>query len=367
MWDKILGQDDAIQSIKPAFEAGTQASSYLFIGMEGLGKIDMARAMAASLMCADKACGECHSCTLLKRETHPDFVIIEPEGSQGYVIGQIRTLQHDMALAPSVARYKVYVIREADTFNAASGNAFLKTLEEPPPHVIIILLASNIKAVLPTIVSRCVVVRFKTLPQRDMLRILNEKTGATESDALIALASTGSRLGSAAAFLESNTRRGVRERIVRLYRDLPSLDDLEVLEAAKEISLALSGPVEEMRQKQEADLAARVELLSAPALKELEKMHKQRLSAFEKRNMREFLNILASLLRDTLITSKQAEELVLNADIDFRLERCFSPLKLDDARKAIEDARRRVSRNVGSLLVIETILFELREVSRCQR
>lgn len=367
MWDRILGQDEALQTLRPAFESGTHASSYLFIGAEGLGKTDTARAIASTLFCADASCGECFACGRLERETHPDFVIIEPEGSQGYLVSQIRTLIHDMSLMPLEANYKVYVIRGADTFNAASANAFLKTLEEPPPHAIIILLAQNIERVLPTVVSRCVTVRFRMLPQKDMLEVLRIKTGASEQDGLIALAATSSMLGEAAAFLESSTRRGVRERIVRTYSELAKFDDLEILENAKEISVALSGPVEEMRQKQEADLAAQADLLNPGAIKALEKLHKQRLSAFEKRNMREFLNIMSSLLRDTLVISKQASDLVLNTDVAHLLAPCMSPAQIAQAQKAIERARRRVARNVGSLLVIETILFEIREVIACQK
>lgn len=367
MWDKILGQDEAIKSLKTAFDEGKQASSYLFVGPEGLGKTDMARAMAASLMCKDKGCKTCFDCTRLSRDTHPDFVIVEPEGSQGYLVEQIRSLIHDMSLKPSESDYKVYVIREASSFNAAGGNAFLKTLEEPPSHVLIVLFSSELETMLPTIVSRCVTIRFKALPQQDMIEILQAKTGASEQDARIALASTGSRLGAAAGFLDSIARRGVRERVLRLFKELPKLDDLEILENAREISVALSGPVEEMRQKQEADLAARADLLNATAMKALEKMHKQRLSAFEKRNMREFLNILASLLRDTLIASKQAEDLLLNPDYKASLEDCLSPVKIQEAFDALEAARRKVARNVGSLLVIETILFELREVITCQK
>lgn len=369
-WDQVIGQEEAVETLTSSLEAGTLSHAYLFVGPEGLGKINTARAIAASLMCEQGGCGTCFICQRLNRGTHPDFTIVEPEGAGGYLVDQIRTLMHDISLRPMEAEHKVYVIRAADMLNVSSANAFLKTLEEPPANVTIILLAHTLEPVLPTLVSRCVVVRFRSLPREDMIMRLVERTGASREEALIALAATGSVLGQASSYILSPARRASREEVIRIFFDLQNLDGAEVLEAASALLIALNGPVEEMRIKQEKDLAQQAELLDERAIKALKAHNKRRQSAYEKRNVGEALNTLQSLLRDTLIISQGAEQLALNVDVRERLGNiayAITPVKAAQAFGAIEVARIQLSSNVTARLLIEALLFEIREVLQCPR
>lgn len=369
-WDQVIGQEEAVDTLTTSLASGNLSHAYLFVGPEGLGKINAARAIAASLMCGENSCGTCFVCERLNRGTHPDFNIIEPEGSGGYLVDQIRTLMHDISLRPMEANHKVYVIRSAGLLNISSANAFLKTLEEPPSSVTLILLAHTSEPVLPTIVSRCVVVRFRSLPREDMIMRLVERTGASKEEALIALAATGSVLGQAASFLTSHARRAARDEIIRIFFDLPDLDGAEVLQAASSLLIALNGPVEEMRIKQELDLAKQADLLDERATKALKAHNKRRQSAYEKRNIGEMLNTLQSLLRDTLIISQGAEQLALNGDVRERLGNIaysITPAKTAQAFDAIEQARTQLSSNVTARLLVEALLFEIREVLQCPR
>ena len=363
-WDDIIGQPDAVTQLKNAQEAGALSHAYLFVGAQGLGKTNAARALAAGVMCKDGGCKTCAVCQRLERDTHPDFSLIEPEGPQ-YFVDQIRTLIHDATLRPVEADHKFYVIYAADLFNDSSANAFLKTLEEPNPHVTFILIAHNLQAVLPTIVSRCIVVRFKTLPQSVMVEQLREATACSEEDALIALGACGSVLATATRFLLSPQLRATRNETARAFRVLKDADDLEVLDLATSLLVAIKGPLEELSKNQENELKERAELLDSKAMKILADRNKRRMSAYEKQSINEVLNVFQSLLRDTLCISQGVSDLVLNIDETIylsELSETIEPAKVADALRIIDQARSRVALNIDTQLVLETTLFGLREV-----
>ena len=374
MWSRIIGQDDAVATLRNAMTAGNSSHAYLFVGPQGLGKIAAAQAIAAAYMCPNRTpekggCGECETCRRILRGTHPDVTVIEPEGAQGYLAEQVRALIHEVQLAPMEAPHKVIVVRSADLFNDASANAFLKTLEEPPANVTIVLLAHTIEPIIPTILSRCVVVRFRPLPTDQMVSILVSNTGASAEEALVALASTGNVISEADSFLRSHARRSGRAQVVRAFRDLPDADDLDVLNFARDILVSIKGPVEEMRQKQERDLAAQAEVLDRVAIKSLEGYNKRRLSAYERQSVSEVLNVFGSLLRDTLALSQGADEMVMNQDVVDDLHRFAvrtTPSAIQRGYASIATARRRLAQNVGIQLTVEAVLFDMREVLSCR-
>ena len=374
MWTRIVGQDEAVASLRNALASGTASHAYLFVGPQGLGKIAAAQALAAAHMCPNRTpekggCGECDTCRRIERGSHPDITVVEPEGATGYLAEQVRSLIHEVSLAPMEAPHKVVVVRSADLLNDTSANAFLKTLEEPPANVTIVLLAHTVEPIIPTILSRCVTVRFRPLPLATMIDTLVAATGASPEEARIALASTGSVISEAEAYLRSHARRSGRTNVVRAFRDLPEADDLDVVNFVRDILVTIKGPVEEMRQRQEADLAAQADVLDRGAIKTLEGYNKRRLSAFERQSVGEVLNILGSLLRDVLAISQGADDLVLNSDVTHDLERfsvCVSPSAIQRGYDALATARKRLAQNVGIQLTLEATLFDIREVLQCQ-
>jgi DNA polymerase-3 subunit delta' len=158
------------------------AHAYLFAGPEGVGKKLFAVELARALLCegrpADRleACDRCPACKQVEADTHPDlFVGGRPEENQELPIETIRELCQSLALKPARGRGKVAILDDADDLNDASANAFLKTLEEPPPHSTLILIGTAAERQLMTIVSRCQVVRFAPLPAEVMTELLRQQ------------------------------------------------------------------------------------------------------------------------------------------------------------------------------------------------
>jgi DNA polymerase-3 subunit delta' len=295
---------------------------------------------------------------------------IEPLGAAGYLAEQIRDVIHDVSLAPIDGAHKVYIVSDADLFNDSSANAFLKTLEEPPDDVVIILMAHSYDAVLPTIASRCQVVRFRRIPPADAAAILVAETGADPAEALAALAAAGGVVARARDFLASPARRQTRVLILRLLQDLPTADDLDVLVAAKELLTAVKAPLEDVKVAQAAQALERADFLGRGGGKALEDRHKRELTAREREGIAEVLNVAESWLRDCLVLSQGVDELVVNSDVVDTMQEIgavITPAAAATALGAVNEARRRISYNVSPQLAVEAMLFDIREVLRCPR
>jgi DNA polymerase-3 subunit delta' len=322
-------------------------------------------------MCPEQGCGHCEICRRLERNTHPDFQLLEPEGNNGYVVAQIRELNASAQRAPLEAEHKVFVLTGADTLAAAPANAFLKTLEEPSATTVFILLAHSADAVLPTIRSRCQVLRFNPLQHAQALALLQEKTGVHESQARIALAACGDSVHAARDFLASPVQQEARALALRTFTDLLRADDLDVLDLAAGLLRKVLEPVAELREKQEAELKERSELLDPVALKSLERYNKRRASAFEKRSLTVLLNVYTGLLRDSLcLAGAPGDSQLINIDAAELLRASgmlLTPAAAARGQEALRRARRRLAQNVSLRLLLEALLFDIREVVLCPR
>ncbi len=370
MWDDLLGQPRATRFLRGAVESGRVSHAYLFVGPPGAGKKSAAKAFACALQCDDGGCGACSTCGRIRRGVHPDVRLVQPEGAQGYVKEQVTDLIRDVWLAPVEGPRKVYLIESADLFNDSSGNAFLKTLEEPPEDTVLVLMAHTLDAVLPTIVSRCQTVRFRRLAPSEALAVLMEKTGARREEASGALAAAGGVVARAREFLASPGRRAARDVILATLKDLAVMDDLDVLNAAKELLTAVKAPLEEVKAAQTAELETRAELMGRGSLKALEERHKRELTAREREGVGEVLNVAEAWIRDCLVMSLSLPSLVVNPDASdamVEVAEVVTPSAATTALAAVNEARRRISYNVSPQLAIEAMLFDVREVLRCPR
>jgi DNA polymerase III subunit delta' len=195
----ILGHERPISLLQRALRSDKVASSYLFAGSEGIGKKKVALELAKALNCTGpeaaggEACDRCMSCRKVNesyRETkpheglHPDVLLLEP-ANQTLKADQVREMQKELAYRPYEGRRRVCILAAADRMAPNMANILLKTLEEPPLHTVIILLAGSARVMLPTILSRCQILRFNPLPPALVARWLREKAGMEEEEALL--------------------------------------------------------------------------------------------------------------------------------------------------------------------------------------
>jgi DNA polymerase-3 subunit gamma/tau len=197
---EVVGQEPVTQTLRHAVENGKIAHAYLFCGPRGTGKTSMARILAKAVNCPNKSGGEpCNVCDMCHSITEGRALdVIEIDAASNRGIDEIRSLREKANYAPSLARYKVYIIDEVHMLTEAACNALLKTLEEPPPHVIFVLATTEAHKVLATIVSRCQRFNFHRLRQTeimDKLKLICKKEKVHIESAsleLIARAATGS-------------------------------------------------------------------------------------------------------------------------------------------------------------------------------
>ena len=194
-FDTVVGQQALTTTLKNAVKSGKLAHAYLFCGPRGVGKTTCARIFAKAINCMSptengEACGQCESCQAFNEQR--SFNIFELDAASNNSVEHIKTLMEQTRIPPQVGKYKVFIIDEVHMLSTAAFNAFLKTLEEPPAHVIFILATTEKHKILPTILSRCQIYDFERMTVRntiDHLKSVAEKEGITyEEEALAVIA-----------------------------------------------------------------------------------------------------------------------------------------------------------------------------------
>jgi DNA polymerase-3 subunit delta' len=262
-WNDLRGHGDQVEMLRRSIGRGRLAHAYLFAGPAGVGKSRFARIFAQCLFCerhSDEellSCGECSGCRQMQSASHPDFFLVGcPEGKGEipvavfYGSGEKRGkegLIHDLSLRPMAGSRRVAIIDDANRMNDEGANGMLKTLEEPPPNSLLILIAENLDAVLPTIRSRCQLLRFGALSTDDVADLLIENELTTDSAEAASVAAMSDGSLQTAAQLLNPALRNLRER---LYGFL-SEPDMKPLDAAKALTSGLdeiSGETHEQRR-----------------------------------------------------------------------------------------------------------------------
>lgn len=364
VFSQIFGQPRVREFLRASVLADRVTHAYLFTGPAGSNKTQAAYALASALLCAEGGCAACDVCAKVARRKHPDVRYYAPEGASGYLVEQIREIVSDTSLAPIQATRKVYILDRVDLLGSSAANAFLKTLEEPPDDVVLILLGRTRESVLPTIVSRCSVVPFRHIPASEAADILAQKTGASVEQARIAIEACGGSITRGIEFMKSNERLSFRRDVIATLDGLATADSWDVVSAARDLVVEAKAPLDSVRAAHEAELAENADFLAKSAIRQIEARNKRELTARSLESFHQINAIAASYLRDVLAVCAQTPELVINVDVRDSIEAAAQ--RTDEARvaraldaiRACDDA---ISYNVSPETCLDALLFEIGE------
>ncbi len=239
-FDDIVGQDSVIAHLKNAIKLNKVSHAYIINGEQGMGKKIIANAFSMALQCEEEGenpCMECQSCKQALSKNNPDIRWIVHEKPGVVSVEEIRKqVNSDVQIKPYKNKHKIYVIDEASKMNIAAQNAILKTIEEPPGYVVIILLTDNKEMLLPTILSRCVSVELRPVNKQVIEKYLVKNEGIADYRAKAVSSFAGGNIGKAIKMAISDDFIDLKDNVVRLARNIGRMNIADIVAAVKEAS-----------------------------------------------------------------------------------------------------------------------------------
>ena len=238
-FSEIVGHEQIKEHMQAAIRDKKPFHAYLFQGEEGVGKEALARTFAAGLQCrsesADKPCKECVSCRQMESGNQPDVIWVTREKASLGVDEIREQLCNTMDIKPFSSPYKIYLVPEAEKMTEAAQNALLKTIEEPPEYGIVILMTSNISALLPTIQSRCLTMELRPLSTAVVESYVKEHCQVPDYQARASAAFAQGNLGKAMRYAKSEDFIERKDHIISLLRHMEQMDLSEMLAVIKDL------------------------------------------------------------------------------------------------------------------------------------
>ena len=238
-FSEIVGHEQIKEHMQAAIRDKKPFHAYLFQGEEGVGKEALARTFAAGLQCqsesADKPCKACVSCRQMESGNQPDVIWVTREKASLGVDEIREQLCNTMDIKPFSSPYKIYLVPEAEKMTEAAQNALLKTIEEPPEYGIVILMTSNISALLPTIQSRCLTMEFRPLSTAVVESYVKEHCQVPDYQARASAAFAQGNLGKAMRYAKSEDFIERKDHIISLLRHVEQMDLSEMLAVIKDL------------------------------------------------------------------------------------------------------------------------------------
>lgn len=323
----MIGHETVIQLLQKGLQTKKIAHAYLFHGEEGMGKKAMATLFARTLQCSEagiEPCNRCKSCMQAVSGNQPDIIWVTHEKATLGVDDIRNQLNGDIQIKPFESPYKVYIIEDGDKLTEQAQNALLKTLEEPPEYAVIFLLVSNINVILPTILSRCVVLNLRPVDKIRIKNYLMKSLQIPDDKAETATDFSGGNVGKAMEYANSEEFEQKKEDMLHILR---SIDEIEL-----------------------SDLMAGLKKLSE-----------------NKSYVNEYLDFLMLWMRDMLMlkATNDLNLLLYKNEYQF-LKRQASIRTYDDIDKmlaAIEKAKIRLKANVNFDITMELMLLTIKEKS----
>lgn len=239
-FEDIKGQDNVIMHFKNAIKLNKISHAYIINGEQGMGKKMMAKAFSMTLQCEKKGetpCMECHSCRQALTGNNPDIRWVTHEKANVISVEEIRTqINSDVQIKPYSNEYKIYIIDEAAKMNTAAQNAILKTIEEPPSYVIIVLLTDNKDMLLSTILSRCVAMDLRPVRKDIVEKYLVERAGIVDYRAKEVSSFAGGNIGKAIKMAASDDFYHLKENVVNIAKNVGRMTVADMNAAIKEMS-----------------------------------------------------------------------------------------------------------------------------------
>lgn len=236
----IIGQQQIKEHLQNALSAGKVSHAYIINGEKSSGKEFIARVFAMALQCereGTEPCQECHSCRQALSDNHPDIIFVTHEKPNSVSVDDIRTqINGDVSIKPYSRPYKVYIVNEAEKMTVQAQNAILKTLEEPPEYVVILLLTTNVNSMLSTILSRCVVLNMKPVADELVRGFLMRQMMVPDYKAEICVAFARGNIGKAKALASSEDFENVKSEALSLLKYINDMELSEITAAIKKIN-----------------------------------------------------------------------------------------------------------------------------------
>ncbi|MBO5342164.1 MAG: DNA polymerase III subunit delta' [Lachnospiraceae bacterium] len=325
-FNDIVGQDHLKEQLKKSLQEGNISHAYLLNGELRSGKEYIAKIFAAALQCnheTDKPCQNCPSCAKAFSGNHPDIIFVTHEKPNTIGVEDIRNkINNDIGIKPYHGPYKIYIMNEAEKMTVQAQNALLKTLEEPPAYAVIILLTCSMEALLPTIISRCVNMSMKPVPNAALKNFLMKEMRVPDYKADIAVAFARGNLGRAKIMVANEDFDKMRDDAVSLMKYIDEMEISEIMEDIRKIK-------------------------------------------DYKYDVEDYLDIIMVWYRDVLLfkATNDVNGLIFKNEIQYikRVAQKYSYEGIENIVEALEKAKARLKANVNYDMTMELLLLTIQE------
>lgn len=323
----IIGQEQMKEYLQNALTQKKISHAYIIQGEQFSGKEFVAKVFAAALQCERQEaepCGECHSCKQFQTGNQPDVIYVGHEKPNSIGVEDVRSqINGDIAIKPYSSPYKIYVINEGEKMTPQAQNALLKTLEEPPAYVVILILTTNLEGLLPTILSRCVVLRMKPVKDELVKEYLKKELMIPDYKADICAAFARGNIGRAKQLATSEEFDNIRNEALSLVKNIRGMELHEVMAAVKKIR------------------------------------------EYYHINVNEYLDVLSIWYRDVLLfkATNDTNHLIFREEIPYIRKAADKSAYegIENILTALENAKSRLRANVNFELVMELLFITIQE------